>query len=261
MTIEVLISTMNRKNIKELKLDDKNIEANILIINQTEGERADIKNNDIRFLNYNEKGLSKSRNRAIREAAGDICLFADDDIKYKEGIFREIERIFLDNPDTDIITFKFENNKKKYNKNPFVHNYKTICTVSSIEIAFKRKSILKNNIYFDELFGLGSKYISGEENIFLKDCLDKKLKAIFVPLVIAIHSDTITTGNRWSKELLMSKGSLFYRMYGKLSFVINLFFCIRKYNEYKTSISFVESFIYIYKGTFDYIKTNSNFLT
>lgn len=258
MKIEVLMSTMDRKNIKELMLKDKNVEENVLIINQTEKESISLNKDGIRMLNFNEQGLARSRNRAIDNAIGDICLFADDDIVYKKDIFRKIEQAFLSNPEFDVITFKFGNSKKNYKQNPFIHNYKTISMVSSIEIAFRRQSIIKNNIRFDDLFGLGSKYISGEENIFLKDCLDKKLRAMFIPLTIVVHPDKITTGKKWSKELLMSKGALFYRIYGKLSFVINLFFCIKKYNEYKINLNFINSLICIYKGTFDYRKTIKN---
>ena len=49
-------------------------------------------------------------------------------------------------------------------------------SVCSCQITFKRKSIVDNNIFLNEMFGIGSKFISGEENIFLKEALKKKLK-------------------------------------------------------------------------------------
>jgi len=258
MIIEVLISTMGRKDPKEVMLKGKNMGGNILIINQAENKIQQFNDNGIIMLSYQEKGLSKSRNKAIENSIGDICLFADDDIVYKKDILKKIEKAFINNPEFDVITFKFENSKKNYEEKPFMHNYKTISTVSSIEIAFRRQSIINNKIRFDELFGLGAKYISGEENIFLKDCLDKKLKILFFPLTIAIHPERITTGKKWTKELLLAKGALFYRIYGKLSFLINLFFCIKKYNEYKINLNFFDSLFCIYKGTFDYLQTTKN---
>jgi len=251
MKIEVLLSTMNKKNIEELNLKERNITENILILNQIDNNKR-YESKKIRMLNFRETGLSKSRNRALENASGDICLIADDDIKYKKGIFTKIRKIFEANPNIDIITFKCKKKDSKYKNISFIHNYYTINSVSSIEIAFRRKNILKKEIKFDELFGLGAKFISGEENIFLKDCLDKGLKIKFIPLIIAVHPDK-SSGYKWSEGLAISKGALLYRLYGKLCYIYNLAFCIKKYHEYKNKLSFCKFLFYIYKGTSDYL--------
>ena len=54
---------------------------------------------------------------------------------------------------------------KKYSNN-IKHNYRSIREVNSVVIAFKRESIIKNNIEFDRLFGLGATFETGEEYIF-----------------------------------------------------------------------------------------------
>lgn len=252
--IEVLISTMDRKDPKELMLKEKNIEGNVLIVNQSEKRVQQFNENGIRMLSYQEKGLSKSRNRAIKNAIGDICLIADDDIQYKKGIFQEIQKVFLNHPDFDVLTFKYDNKKSKYGKLPFNHNYRTIRRVSSIEIAFRRDQVINKSIRFNELFGLGSRYISGEENIFLKDCLDKGLKIKYIPLSIAYHLHDESTGRIWSRGLFFSKGALFFELYGKFSYIYDLGFCIKKYFEYKEQVSFIHSLKYIFEGAKDYIK-------
>ena len=70
MKIEVLVSTMNLNNTKEL-IKNMNIKTKYTIINQTQNIEA-IQDNNV--YNYNEKGLSRSRNRAISHAKEEICI-------------------------------------------------------------------------------------------------------------------------------------------------------------------------------------------
>lgn len=254
MEIEVLISSVNKKNIKELNLQEKNISTKTLIINQTDNVNI-LEQNNVKMLNFNEIGLSKSRNRAIENSTGEICIITDDDVKFKIGVFKEIEKIFIEHPDIDIFTFKYDKYdkslNKKYKKYSFIHNKFSISKVSSIEIAFRRKSIIENNIYFDENFGLNSKYLSGEENIFLKDSLDKGIKIMYYPLVIAEHPNETSTST-WSDKKIFSKGALLYRLYGNLAYVLIFAFGLKKYKEYKNSYNIFKFEKLMYKGLKDY---------
>lgn len=218
-----------------------------------------MKQDNIKMMNFNEKGLSKSRNRAIENSTEDICIITDDDVIFKNRIFKEIERIFKEYPDIDIFTFKYDkynkNLNKSYKNEPFIHNKFSIAKVSSIEIAFRRKSIIENNIKFDEHFGLNSKYLSGEENIFLKDALDKELKVMYYPLIIAEHPDETSTST-WNDKKIFSKGALFYRLYGTLAYVLSLVFGIKKYKEYKNDYFLLDFMKLMYNGLKDYKKIN-----
>jgi len=259
MKIEILMSTMNKKNIKELNLKNKNITKNVLIINQTNNNnKYEYENKNIRMYNYNEVGLSKSRNRALKNAKGDKCIIADDDTKFKKNIFDIIDKSFKNNPCADIITFQVETFEgslfKDYSSNEFWHNKRTILKVSSIEIVFKKDRIIKNNISYDELFGLGAEYNSGEENIFLMDCLKKGLKIKYVPIPIVIHPKESSGKNLTKKNGVLSKGALISRLFGWNFLIINILFGIKKYKEYKDTISLYKFIKLLYKGSFNYIK-------
>ncbi len=58
-----------------------------------------------------------------------------------------------------------------------------IMRISSFQITMKKDKI--KEIKFDENFGSGAKYDRGEEAIFLKDCLEKGLKIIYINKKIA----------------------------------------------------------------------------
>lgn len=239
-----------------MTLQEKNINTKLLIINQTDNSKI-IEEDNIRMINFNEMGLAKSRNRGLENATGEICIITDDDVTFKDNIFKEIENLFNDYPDVDIFTFKYDKYDKSLNKNykkePFIHDKFSIAKVSSIEIAFRRKSIIDNNIKFDENFGLNSKYLSGEENIFLKDALDKGLKLMFYPLVIAEHPDETSTST-WSDNKIFSKGALFYRLYRNLGYILILVFAIKKHKDYNDKYSLLRFMKLIFKGLKDYEK-------
>ena len=79
--IEILISTMNQKD--DSLINKMNLHCNSLIINQCSYDSVK-KKDAIRIINTTERGLSKSRNMAIENSIGDICIIADDDLVYSE---------------------------------------------------------------------------------------------------------------------------------------------------------------------------------
>ena len=150
MGIEVLVSTMNLSNTKEL-IKNMNIKTKYTIINQTKNIEA-IQDNNV--YNYNEKGLSKSRNRAISHATEDICLIADDDVKYIDNYEEIIKNAYKKYKDADIITFHIkslnpERPIKKVKSNRI--NQITAMRIISSQISFKKQSLINNNIIFDDV--------------------------------------------------------------------------------------------------------------
>ena len=119
MILEILLSTMNRSNLSFLKKmfpkgDYK--DHQILIINQTtENNQLHSKLNNIRVINSFEKGVSKSRNLAIKNAKGNICLIADDDVEYEKGFDKIIESAYKEYEDANCIIFKADIFKKQTN--------------------------------------------------------------------------------------------------------------------------------------------------
>ena len=55
-------------------------------------------------------------------------------------------------------------------------DFRGILRISSIEFFINLDKVNKGNLRFDERFGLGAKYPSGEENILLADLLKRNIK-------------------------------------------------------------------------------------
>ena len=239
MKIEMLMSSCRIKKISELKLKEKNID-NAIIVNQfVERERVDKDGNYVMY-SYNEKGIAKSRNRLLEKMTGDIEIITDDDIEFVANYKDIIKKAYSEN-DADIIIF----NMKKGNiivghDKMFKYNKISTMSVCSCQITFRTNSIRNNNLKFNELFGIGSKFISGEENIFLKDALNKGLKIIHIPTVINSHPEEDTTGESWNDNVIISKGALMYELYKSLYFIFLLYFVIFKHKNYKKNYSFIK---------------------
>lgn len=251
MKVEVLISTMNLNDEKEL-IERMNVNKYV-IINQVENENnIKIQNSNCKVFSYCEKGLSKSRNRAINESDGDIIVIADDDMKYYEDYEKKIISAYEKYKDADIIAFHVEScdskrakKKRKEKKISFLTSMK----IQSVQLTIKRESIVNNNLKFNEKFGAGAKWFMGEENIFLYDCLKKGLKIYYVPNTIAKLNDSDSTWFRgFNREYFIIKGGVFYEMSKIFCSLYILQFAIRKKKLYKNEMTIMQAIKFMNQG-------------
>lgn len=263
LKLEILMSTMNKTSLSFLDAifpHHKLSSLHILIINQTEtGKELNSDFENIRIINSYEKGLSKSRNLAIKNALGDICLIADDDIEYVEDFEKIIINGFQKFDNASVIRFKIDTFSGETYKAYPKHSKKLISkrdieSSSSIEIAFKREHIISNNIEFDPLFGLGSYFQSGEEYLFLKELLKSRLLIYFEDEFIVKHKAISSTSNIANEDFIRTQAALYYKDYGVLSY-FSLFkfiiFLVRKRMipsnkfllKYKFGLQGIKSFI------------------
>ncbi|EPL1602606.1 glycosyltransferase [Acinetobacter baumannii] len=248
----VLLSTMNNKIPLFLK---KNSGVSV-VINQTKDLNF-VGFNNIAFHNFNEKGLSKSRNRAILLANSKYCCIADDDIYYVDDYKEKIIKSFDAIPDADVLVFQIYTPEglpyKKYKNYIFKMNKFSIMKVSSIEIIFNREAILSKNIRFDESFGLGSLFKSGEENIFLADCLKNGLNIYAVNENLVFHPFE-SSGKIINDNFFYDRGAVFFRIYG--FFIANLLYFYFSFKKSKNKRQALSNLILMYKGLFRYLKVS-----
>lgn len=255
MKIEILICTCNER-IEEVEkvLCEHHPQISYFISHQVfDGRDYGLQSNtirtllerqDVKYKRTNSKGLSKNRNHCLQHSSGDILIFADDDVQYDREKLLKLPSLFSENSELDGITFRISTKSsipfKQYQNYDFVHNWRSIMKVSSIEIAIKRGFILKRRLCFDERFGLGSIYTSAEENIFLNDAISNGAKIKYIASDIVMHPPE-SSGKMWKGSgLVEAKGALFRRLYGKKGIFLLLIFAIKKWPEYKESFSFLK---------------------
>lgn len=256
--LEVSIST-NKKDINSLidkinQFHNPEVFFTIIWQNTTEAQKEIWLEKNIRILPFKERGLSKSRNRAIEFSVGDILLFSDDDIIFEEDIYEKITKAYKELPDADIITFKAYTAGKKpfknYSSKCFKHSILSIMHVSSWEISCKPMKIKEVGLKFNELFGLGSIFPSSEENLFLWDAIKMGLNVYYYPEFVVTHPAPETSSHNFSPELLKSKGAFFHEVFGPISYLIIPIFAIKKI---KLEPNLSKSIFYMLKGKREYV--------
>lgn len=249
--LEVLISAMHQKDNKIF--ERTNINTDALLINQCDIESAveySESGNCYRIISTTERGLSKSRNKALEYAKGTYCLICDDDEILYDDYENKIVRSFQDNPEMDIICFQLKLEGKNYSDKEYKVGFLRALRVASVQVAFKLGSIKANNLLFDEAFGSGTPVGSGEENIFLYDCLRKGLKIKSVPVCIG---EVAQSNSKWFKgfdeEYFYNRGKIINRLLGKvIGRLYCIYFAISKYKYYKKNITMGKAVSLLFLG-------------
>ncbi len=235
MSIQTLVVTMNQKD--HSLLDKMNIQTPAIVGNQcdrNEIEEFDYKGFPVKWLSFNEKGVGLNRNNILMRSTADICVFADDDMIFKDGYDKTVTELFQDYPDVDMFIFNLdEKNPKRYKNTKFVNvNKFNYGKYGAARIAIRRESIFLKGISFNLLFGGGAKYSSGEDSIFLYDCLKKGLKLMAAPLSIAELTDNRDSSwfEGYNDKFFIDKGVIYSLLYGKFSRFISFYNCYKHRN-------------------------------
>ena len=258
MSPEVLLSAMYLED--ESFIDTLNIHTDCVVINQCDRQcdRKTVrpaKNGDIlvTYIETGERGLSKSRNMAIRNASGPICILCDNDVEYVSDYDSMINDAFSRHPDADVIVFfvkRPERDRPVFDR-PHKMSWLSVLKIFSPEIAFRKDSV--KDIRFNELFGAGARFFMGEENLFLYECLRRRLKIVYVPeMIAAVRHNQSTWFNGYDEAFFVSRGANFAALSGTFSLLLILQYALRKRRLYKENLTVPEAVRGMLKGRRQY---------
>ena len=274
-TVEVLMSTLELKNEKEYieKIEKAQIKTNVTIVNQKkELKKKEIKKTiqkpkskryikkdkiERKIYTYQEKGASKSRNKLIELAKGDICIFADDDIIYEKNYEEIIKKAYKENPEAEGIFFYVENISTEREENKRIKHKRTqfldVMKLRIYELSLKKETIEKikeKNIKFNTNFGPGTKITKGEDTIFLADLIKNKIKLYNVNEEIGItESQKSSWFNGINEKYLFDQGAIFKKIAPKTYWILIIQYVIRKYKLYKENFTIWEATKIMIKGS------------
>lgn len=242
MRLQVIVSTMHQTD--HSLLEKMNINSDAVVINQcdrAETEEFQFRGHNIKWISMTERGVGLSRNTGILHSDADILLFADDDIAYVDDYVDGVLGAFEKNDDADLICFNI--NLVNSTKNIGAHRHNTECKKLSAFnsmrygatlIAVRRKAILRERIMFSLLFGGGAEFSSGEDSIFLKQCLDAGLK---------LYSDTFflgdveDSGSTWFKgindKFFRDRGMVYRLAFPRIYPLIFFYYAYRDSKKHK----------------------------
>ena len=186
MKLEILMSCMHQRD--DMLIRVSRITGDVLVVNQCDEEAyTEFSTRDglARIYSTKQRGLTKSRNMAVRNAKGDICLLCDDDEIFAKDYDKKIIKVYEQLPQADVVIFKMENRPSAFQNKIMRIRFPQTLHVSSWQISFRRENLLKANVFFDELLGAGTGNGAEEELKFLRDCERAGLQIYYVPTEIA----------------------------------------------------------------------------
>lgn len=251
MKFEILLSCMNLQD--EDIVAKSRITSDTLIVNQCQSDgyrEYDRDGHSVKIYSVNDRGLTKSRNFAIKKSSADICLLCDDDEVFAENYEKGILDAYKAIPDADVIIFDIGNQKTGQKSFSKKLGYFDLMHVASWQISFRRKSLVDGGIYFDERMGAGSGNGAEEEFKFLTDCRKKGLGIYYVPFVIA---DVAQTKSTWFKgydeEFFINRGNTTRYIMGYIPATLYaVYYSIRKRHQFGDSVSWHRALRLIMQG-------------
>ena len=235
--IQVLIATMFQSD--HSLLERMNIQSDAIVVNQCDYdaiERFQFRGNNILWLSLKERGVGLSRNTALMRATADILLFADEDVILKDNYVELIEKEFQKNKQVDFVCFNIESLNKERQSVITTKQYKlrwyNSLKFGACRLAIKRKSIQRVNVFFSLLFGGGAIYQSGEDSLFILNCLQKKLKGIASPMWLGlVEQKSSTWFNGHDEKYFFDKGVLMKSIFGKKACIVAIVLVLKNKNQ------------------------------
>ena len=228
--MQVLVATMHQK---DLSIAEKmNIRCEAVIANQADRNEFCV-DGDLKMITTNTRGVGLNRNIALLAADADILLFADDDVVYYDDMPQSVLRAFEENPQADVLVFGLDithngeitERRRLTKKRLHIWNAMRFGTV---RMAVRRSALLRGNIVFNQNFGGGCPFSSGEDSLFLKACFDAGLRVYAHTYVLGTCAkDTSTWFKGFNEKYFYDKGVLMRHLFPRMPRVMALYFGIR----------------------------------
>ncbi len=244
--IEVLMSAMHLSDFEIAYRTG--VKSDLLIINQC--DKNDYSEMEIdgflwRMISTTERGVSRSRQMAIDNARGHICLLCDDDEELSVGYTEIIERAYNECQHADAIVFNLNRKNRKVKKKYYVITRKRKAPsyrgYGSPMLSFKLDKVKNAGIKMNLNFGSGSPWGGGEDTLLEIDMRREGLKIYEYPETIATID--YSYGSRWytggDERYYYNLGAFLKNAYGPIKRnLYKVYECIKMRKE--KTLSFFE---------------------
>ncbi|SQH59021.1 glycosyl transferase family protein [Aeromonas caviae] len=184
---------------------------------------------DITLIESDTKGLTNSRNEALKYSTEELILISDDDVVYECDVADKILSAQKENP-FHIALFKAKVTEDSTDFRKYPINSGQLSKIEclhacSIEMVIDKRKIDTSEVFFNKDFGIGAKFICGEESVFLFDAIDANLNVSFINQYIVSHPKESTATNKNNAfSILKAKGAVYRYGFG---FIIGLLLILR----------------------------------
>lgn len=254
MRLEILLSCMHQEDDSLVRRSE--ITGDVLMINQC--DRVDevsfpTKNGTARMISTTDRGLTRSRNLAIETSSADICLLCDDDEHFVPDYEQKILDAYQAVPDADVVILKMLDRPSYFPDRIMRLRFPRTTRVSSWQISFRRESLMRSGVRFDELLGAGTGNGAEEELKFLLDCQRAGLRIYYVPTAVASVGQTVSTWfTGFTEEFFYNRGATTrYILGAPLAFAYGVFYVIKKRKKYIENLTSRQAMMALLRGMKD----------
>lgn len=254
---EVLCVTMHQNDFSKIK--EMNIHSDVVFANQsdhTSYEEYTFEGFTAKMISTQTRGVGINRNLALLYASAEICLLADDDVRYHDDMAERVIAEFDAHPDADVMIFHLEADdpvriQPKYARTEKWSRFRGL-PWGGVRIAFRLDAVRKANAWFSPLFGGGAVFPSGEDSLFLTD-LRRAGLTIYVSkeTIGSISFETSSWFTGRDEKYFFSRGAYFKAVHPKTIFLWMLYFALR---IKKSDLTFIQKIKWMIYGTDGYRK-------
>ncbi len=255
---EILCVTMHQTDFSKLK--EMNIRSDVVFANQcnrTAYEEIHFENHIAKMISTETRGIGKNRNLALLYASADICLMADDDVRYADDMEQRVLREFEKHPDADVIVFHFASNDPNRKPPQYAKTKKwpkfARTPWGAIRIAFRFEAVQRANTWFTTLFGGGCLFPSGEDSMWIK-ALRKSGLTFYVSkeTIGEVSYETSIWFTGYDEKYFFGVGAYYTAMNPKIAFLKYLYGAFR--TRGKGTLSLAEKIKWMKRGKEGYEK-------
>lgn len=207
---QILICTLGRRGIDRIAAGMwpaiEGIEY-LVSVQDPQHELADADLEPLRRMGMTPKithlpGIGNNRNHAFDMATAPVVFLADDDLQYDAEAVRQAVREIERRPQMQLFAFRYSGPDNKFyppTNVPLERPYRGYWH-TSFELAFRRQALVDAGLRYSPLISFGAPYLtSGDENLFVANCINRGFKGEFIPLTICCHPD-LTSGHKRQAE-------------------------------------------------------------
>ena len=237
--LQVLVATMHQKDLSIV--EKMNIRCDAVIANQADRNEFLI-DDGVKMITTNTRGVGLNRNIALLAADAEILLFADDDVVYYDDMPQAVIDAFRENPQADVLIFGMDITRKgqvterRHLKQRRLHVWNAM-RFGTYRIAIRRNKLVQHGIMFNQNFGGGCRFSSGEDSLFLKSCFDAGLRVYAHDYVLGTCAkDTSTWFVGHNEKYFYDKGVLMRYLFPRIPQLMAIYFGVRFKRETELSI-------------------------
>jgi glycosyltransferase involved in cell wall biosynthesis len=241
--VQVLIATMHQND--HSLLEKMNIQTEAVVGNQcdrNEVEHFEHNGRAIDWFSFAERGVGLNRNNALMRAKADYCLFADDDMVFRDGYEQTVIKAFEENPKADVLIFNLEeegDTDRRANTKARKIGLLNYMNYGAARFVIRRSAVSYHGISFNQNFGGGTPHNCGEDTLFLRDCLKEGLRMYAVPYTVAKLTESRESSwfKGYTEKYFFDKGVVFGIAHPVLGKLFSIYIAMR-HGEYVAQSEF-----------------------